>query len=130
MHRPAQLLQITDGTGHNCTGIVASAQQGNIAVGNGKFDFSSIHMLYQLFRGQIIMEFDGKFNPLFLDFLKSFLVRCGRSHMNGFAGKILQFFNFSPVAPGNDMLLDIILCLTIVYVGLVIIIYLRSKRSA
>jgi len=29
----------------------------------------------------------------------------------------------------NDMLLDIILCLTIVYVGLVIIIYLRSKRS-
>jgi hypothetical protein len=30
----------------------------------------------------------------------------------------------------NDMLLDIILCLTIVYVGLVIIIYLRSKRSA
>jgi hypothetical protein len=30
----------------------------------------------------------------------------------------------------NDILLDIILCLTIVYVGLVIIIYLRSKRSA
>jgi hypothetical protein len=30
----------------------------------------------------------------------------------------------------NDILLDIILCLTIVYAGLVIIIYLRSKRSA
>jgi hypothetical protein len=30
----------------------------------------------------------------------------------------------------NDVILDITLCLTIVYVGLVIIIYLRSKGSA
>ena len=29
----------------------------------------------------------------------------------------------------NDMILDIILCLTIIYVGLVIIIYLRSHKS-
>jgi cbb3-type cytochrome oxidase subunit 3 len=29
----------------------------------------------------------------------------------------------------NNMLLDIILCLTIVYVALVIIIYRKSKRS-
>ena len=30
----------------------------------------------------------------------------------------------------NDVILDITLCLTIVYAGLVIIIYLRSKGSA
>jgi hypothetical protein len=29
----------------------------------------------------------------------------------------------------NNMLLDIILCLTIVYVGLVVLIYLMSERS-
>jgi len=107
MHRPAKMLHTVDRTGNNRCWIMASIEQGDIAVGNGQFNFTPGHPLNQLFRGQIIMQFDGNINTLFLEVFKSFLVSRGRSNMNGLTGKFLQLLYFYTPAVSDEVLLDV-----------------------